>query len=167
MKRRRVLQLGAAFGGGLLANKSASASELGRPLGPYGERSRFEKSVRFTRQSKTPEAGASFTPLAESNGILTPSALHYERHHAGIPDIDPARHRLVIEGMVERPLLLTVDEIKRLPSVSRGFCSSNAVATAAVSGPQEPGPTYSGAMVWRAAANGPAYRCGCSSRRSA
>jgi sulfane dehydrogenase subunit SoxC len=119
MKRRRVLQLGAAFGGGLLANKTASAAELGRPLGPYGERSQFEKSVRFTRQSKTPEAGASFTPLAESNGILTPSALHYERHHAGIPDIDPARHRLVIQGMVERPLLLTVDEIKRLPSVSR------------------------------------------------
>jgi sulfane dehydrogenase subunit SoxC len=119
MKRRRVLQLGAAFGGGLLANKTASAGELGRPLGPYGERSQFEKSVRFTRQSKTPEAGASFTPLAESNGILTPSALHYERHHAGIPDIDPARHRLVIQGMVERPLLLTVDEIKRLPSVSR------------------------------------------------
>jgi len=45
--------------------------------------------------------------------------LHYERHHAGIPNIDPARHRLVIQGMVERPLLLTVAEIKRLPSMSR------------------------------------------------
>src|SRR5262245_39774797 len=119
MKRRRVLQLGAALGGGLLAPRNGSASELGRPLGPYGERSKFEKGIRFTRESKTPEAGASFTPLAESHGILTPSALHYERHHAGIPDIDPANHRLVIQGMVERPLILTVDEIKRLPSISR------------------------------------------------
>jgi sulfane dehydrogenase subunit SoxC len=119
MKRRRVLQLGAALGGGLLAPKDGSASELGRPLGPYGGRSKFEKGIRFTRESKTPEAGASFTPIAESQGILTPSSLHYERHHAGIPDIDPAGHRLVIQGMVERPLILTVDEIKRLPSISR------------------------------------------------
>jgi sulfane dehydrogenase subunit SoxC len=119
MKRRRMLQLGAALGGGLLAPKSGSAGELGRPLGPYGERSKFEKGIRFTRESKTPEAGASFTPLAESQGILTPSSLHYERHHAGIPDIDPSGHRLVIQGMVERQLILTVDEIKRLPSISR------------------------------------------------
>jgi len=119
MKRRRVLQLGAALGGGLLAGKDASARELGRPLGPYGERSPFEKSVRWRRDSKTPEAGSSSTPLADFYGIITPSALHYERHHAGIPAIDPARHRLVIQGMVDRPISLTVDEIKRLPSVSR------------------------------------------------
>ena len=119
MKRRQVLQLGTALGVGLLAPKEASAGELGRPLGPYGARSPFEKAVRWRRESKTPQAGSSFTPLADSNGILTPSSLHYERHHAGIPAIDPAHHRLVIQGMVERPLLLTVDEIKRLPSVSR------------------------------------------------
>src|SRR5437870_24523 len=118
MKRRRVLQLGTALGSGLLA-RQAWARELGRPLGPYGQRSPFEKSVRWTRESKTPEAGSSFTPLAESNGILTPSSLHYERHHAGIPNIDPARHRLVIQGMVTRPLIFTVDELKRLPSTSR------------------------------------------------
>src|SRR6266849_5131913 len=119
MKRRQVLQLGTALGAGLFVRKEASAGELGRPLGPYGERSPFEKAVRWRRESKTPQAGSSFTPLAESNGILTPSSLHYERHHAGIPAIDPAHHRLVIQGMVARPLLLTVDEIKRLPSVSR------------------------------------------------
>ena len=119
MKRRRVLQLGTALSGGLLTWKNASARELGRPLGPYGERSPFEKAVRWRRESKTPEAGSSFTPLADSHGIITPSSLHYERHHAGIPAIDPARHRLVIQGMVDRPLILTVDEIKRLPSLSR------------------------------------------------
>jgi sulfane dehydrogenase subunit SoxC len=52
-------------------------------------------------------------------GTITPSSLHYERHHAGIPTIDPAEHRLVIHGMVDRPLSLTVAEIRRLPSVSR------------------------------------------------
>ncbi|MET0496943.1 MAG: sulfite dehydrogenase [Steroidobacteraceae bacterium] len=119
MKRRRILQMGAAMAGGLLARGEASARDLGRPLGPYGERSPFEKAVRWRRESKTPEAGSSFSPLADSNGIITPSSLHYERHHAGIPNIDPATHRLVIQGMVERPLQLTVAEIKRLPSLSR------------------------------------------------
>ena len=89
------------------------------PLGPYGERSPFEKAVRWRRESKTPETGSSFTPLHDSVGILTPSALHYERHHSGIPTIDPAGHRLVIHGLVDRPLSLSMAEIRRLPSVTR------------------------------------------------
>jgi sulfane dehydrogenase subunit SoxC len=122
--RRQLLRIGATVGGALLAkHEGALAAEtpghLGTPLGPYGERSPFEKAVRWRRDSKTPETGSSFTPLQDSVGTLTPSSLHYERHHAGIPDIDPARHRLVIHGMVERPLSLTVAEIRRLPSVSR------------------------------------------------
>ena len=71
------------------------------------------------RMSKTPERGSTRTPLQDSHGIITPSALHFERHHAGVPDIDPAGHRLLIHGMVDKPLVLTVDEIRRLPSVSR------------------------------------------------
>jgi sulfane dehydrogenase subunit SoxC len=122
--RRRILRLGAALGGGLLANERARAAEgapgqLGTPLGPYGERSPFEKAVRWRRDTKTPETGSSFTPLQDSVGTLTPSSLHYERHHAGIPAIDPARHRLVIHGMVGHPLSFTVADIRRLPSVSR------------------------------------------------
>ena len=123
--RRELLRLGAAMGGGLLAsNEKALAAEagsvqLGVPLGPYGERSPFEKAVRWKRDSKTPETGSSFTPLQDSVGTLTPSSLHYERHHSGIPAIDPNAHRLVIHGMVKRPLSLTVAEIRRLPSVSR------------------------------------------------
>src|SRR5262245_6133229 len=122
--RRQMLRLGAAtIGGGLLGQYKAEAAEttgtLGIPLGPYGERSPYEKAVRWTRQSKTPETGSSFTPLADSVGTLTPSSLHYERHHAGIPLIDPAQHRLVIHGMVDRPLSFSVGEIRRLPSVSR------------------------------------------------
>src|SRR5262245_28517397 len=93
--RRELLQIGAAVGGSVLAGRNVLAQgpesrTLGTPLGPYGERSPFEKAVRWTRESKTPETGSSFTPLQESVGILTPSALHYERHHSGIPTIDPS-----------------------------------------------------------------------------
>src|SRR5262245_2291760 len=134
--RRQLLQMGAAVGGTLLTGRAAQALEadarkLGIPLGPYGERSPFEKAVRWTRESKTPETGSSFTPLQDSVGILTPSALHYERHHSGIPTIDPARHRLVIHGLVDRPLPLSMAEIRRLPSVTRLLaleCGGNSAA---------------------------------------
>jgi sulfane dehydrogenase subunit SoxC len=123
--RRKLLKLSAAIGGGLLAKpehalpQESAPNHLGIPLGPYGERSPYEKAVRFTRESRTPETGSSFTPLADMIGTITPSSLHYERHHAGIPTIDPAKHRLVIHGMVDRPLSLSMADIKRLPSVSR------------------------------------------------
>jgi len=122
--RRQLLQMGAAVGGSLLASHTAQALEtdprkLGEPLGPYGERSPFEKAVRWRRDSKTPETGSSFTPLHDSVGSVTPSALHYERHHSGIPTIDPATHRLVIHGMVDRPLSLSMADIRRLDSVTR------------------------------------------------
>jgi sulfane dehydrogenase subunit SoxC len=123
--RRQLLRVGAAVGGGLLAKRGTAFAQqdapgqLGIPLGPYGERSPFEKAVRWRRDTKTPETGSSFTPLQDSVGTLTPSSLHYERHHAGIPTIDPAQHRLVIHGMVNRPISLTVAEIRHLPSVTR------------------------------------------------
>lgn len=116
--RRQALQLGAALGSGILSRAEDSRS-LGKPLSAYGERSPFVKAGRVTRQTKTPEAGSSSTPLADTYGVLTPSSLHYERHHSGVPAIDPARHTLTIHGLVERPLVLTMDDIRRLPSVSR------------------------------------------------
>jgi sulfane dehydrogenase subunit SoxC len=66
----------------------------------------------------TDERGATFTPLNETLGIITPSALHFEVHRGGVPDIDPHKHRLLIHGMVDRPVVLSVEEIKRLPSTS-------------------------------------------------
>ena len=122
--RRQILRFGAALGGGLLAQHQKALAwetpdKLGTPLGPYGDRSPFEKGVRWVRESKTPETGSSFTPLQESVGTLTPSSLHYERHHAGIPTIDPAKHRLVIHGLAERSLSLSMADIRRLPSVTR------------------------------------------------
>ena len=107
--RRQLLRMTAMLGGGVLAQRQRllaweTPGTLGAPLGPYGERSPFETAVRWHRESKTPETGSCFTPLHASVGTLTPSSLHYERHHSGIPTIDPSRHRLVIHGMVDRPL---------------------------------------------------------------
>ena len=91
-----------------------------------GERSPFETS----RRTWTPgnRVTSSLTPLQESKGIITPAALHFERHHASVPNIDPRQHRLLIHGMVERPLLFTVEDLMSLPSVSRIYfveCSGN------------------------------------------
>ncbi len=94
----------------------------GTPPSPYGQRSAFEHSLRVTRGS------ISLTPLQTLHGIVTPSALHFERHHNGVPVIDPARHRLLIHGLVERPMVFTGDDLQRFPSVSRlAFieCSGN------------------------------------------
>jgi sulfane dehydrogenase subunit SoxC len=144
--RRKFLTRGAALGAALVAGAAppvaaAAQTAAGQPapddatkvLGEptragYGARSRFETAVREQFKTKTNESSWSFTPLHDSRGIITPSALHFERHHAGIAEIDPAKHRLMIHGMVERPLVLTMDEITRLPSVSRVFfveCSGN------------------------------------------
>ena len=140
--RRQLLQMGAAVGGGLLAGRKTLALEseprkLGEPLGPYGERSPFEKAVRWRRESQTPETGSSFTPLHDAFGIVTPSALHYERHHSGIPTIDPASHRLVIHGLVDRPISLSMAEVYRLPSLTRILaleCGGNSAGEWAAAG---------------------------------
>jgi sulfane dehydrogenase subunit SoxC len=103
-------------------------SSLGKPLSTYGERSPYEKAARLSGAGKNPEIGSTRTPLQDSCGILTPSSLHFERHHAGTPQIDPSKHQLLIHGMVDRPLLLTIADIRRLPSVSRIHfveCSGN------------------------------------------
>jgi sulfane dehydrogenase subunit SoxC len=106
----------------------AQVRALGAPVSSYGGRSRFERAQRIFPMTRTPEATASSTPLADSFGIITPSSLHFERHHSGVPEIAPAAHTLMIHGLVERPLVLTIDELKRLASASRVLfieCSGN------------------------------------------
>lgn len=95
----------------------------GKAPTPYGQRSTFETATRVTRSW-----WASLTPLQESHGILTPSALHFERHHNGVPTIHPAHYRLLVHGLVEQPWTFTLDDLKRFPAVSRlAFieCSGN------------------------------------------
>jgi len=131
--RRWFLRALSASGAAVMAACGRRAPEeppslLGSPVKPYGERSPLEQTARRIADTSTPEAAASRTPLQDLNGMITPSSLHFERHHAGVPGLDPARHELMIHGLVDRPLIFTVDELKRLPSVSRIYfveCSGN------------------------------------------
>ena len=97
----------------------------GLPTADLGVRSPFEHP---TRSPTGATLGSSYTPLQELAGTLTPSDLHFERHHAGIPAIDPDAHRLMIHGLVDRPLVFSVAELQRLPQVTRTYfveCSGN------------------------------------------
>ncbi|MFN5154029.1 MAG: sulfite dehydrogenase, partial [Gemmatimonadota bacterium] len=81
-----------------------------------------------TRAPYGETVGNSLTPLQDLTGVITPSDLHFERHHAGIPAIDPERHTLTIHGLVDRPLTFTLDDLKRFPQVVRTYfieCSGN------------------------------------------
>src|SRR6476661_7966786 len=97
---------------------------LGTPIlaSPYGVPARYEAGV-VRRQSpgltRTPQSSVAFTPLQNLFGIITPSGVHFERHHAGIPDIDPQAHRLMVHGLVRNPRIYTMDDLLRFPSVSR------------------------------------------------
>lgn len=95
----------------------------GQDPSPVGDRSPFERPQRLV-----PGTTSSRTPLDALNGIITPSDLHYERHHAGVPTIDPGRHTLVLHGMVDRPTEYTLADLQRFPSISRIMfleCSGN------------------------------------------
>ena len=92
---------------------------------PLGVRSAFEAPSRAPYGETT---GSSYTPLQDLAGNITPSDLHFERHHAGIPALDPERHTLTIHGLVDRPLHFTLDDLKRFPQVVRQYfieCSGN------------------------------------------
>jgi len=92
----------------------------------YGERSKYVTSLRIPHGGRpTPDNfGLTFhvaTPLQDSVGVITPSSLHYYATTRGafLPDIDPRSHTLMIHGLVDRPLTFTMDDLKRLPSVTR------------------------------------------------
>ncbi len=100
---------------------------------PYGLPSRFEANVVRRPRGGSPEpptrvAALSVTPLQDLCGIITPNGLHYERHHAGTPTIDPLEHWLIVHGMVQQPMIFTIEDVRRFPSVSRIHfleCSGN------------------------------------------
>ena len=94
----------------------------GVPPGTLGTRSAFETLV------KKPSEGSSRTPLQDLQGTITPADLHFERHHGGVPAIDPLRYELLIHGLVDRPMKFSLRNLKRFPSVSRTAfleCSGN------------------------------------------
>ncbi len=111
-----------------ILNLPEHTTGLGQPVvtDGYGKPSKYETNVQ-RRQSpgltQTTQASVSFAPLQSLFGIITPSGLHFERHHQGWWDIDPSKHRLMLNGsdpsLMKTPKVFTMDEIMRLPSVSR------------------------------------------------
>ena len=147
--RRGLIEAGAGAAAAALASRQALAQE-GDNLPPaipewqlhpgeevlsqpYGRPSRFEANVVRRYRHGLPEpptrlSSFSLTPLQDLSGIITPNGLHYERHHAGTPTIDPLEHRLIVHGMVEKPLIFAMEDLTRFPSVSRVCfleCSGN------------------------------------------
>ncbi|ETX03995.1 sulfite dehydrogenase [Candidatus Entotheonella palauensis] len=151
LSRRSFLKTGTAMVSGSLAahtlhqvtgaeaaeNLPPNVPDWSRPLGtsvddrPYGTPSPYESQV--VRRSlpwitATRESSVNFTPLHELDGIITPNGLCFERHHGGAPDIPPHEHRLMLNGLVDRPLLFTMDDLKRFPCESRFYfleCAAN------------------------------------------
>jgi sulfane dehydrogenase subunit SoxC len=133
--RRGFLKQGAAFAGVAAAGVRPASGQMSmaealspknKELIAYGERSKFVKSIRVpvTARMSPDMYGLTFhvnTPLQDQFGIITPSSLFYVATHRGsyVPEINPDEHRLMIHGMVDRPIVYTVDEIKRLPFVNR------------------------------------------------
>jgi sulfane dehydrogenase subunit SoxC len=102
----------------------------GQGMRPYGSRSPYEDAIvrLVAAVPGTVGTGSSRTPLEALEGMITPSALHFERHHSGVPDIPPDRHRLLLHGLVDRPLTFDLAALSRYPLVSRVHfieCSGN------------------------------------------
>ena len=88
---------------------------------PYGSPSPHEAHVvrrNVGWLTSSTQSSINFTPLQDLHGIITPNGLHFERHHGGVPSINPNEHRLIIHGMVKYPLMFTMEELMRFPSES-------------------------------------------------
>jgi sulfane dehydrogenase subunit SoxC len=154
-ERRRFLARGAALSAGLVGSagmKSTPAAEArstdlpswskapGTSMRTYGTPSHFEEPVKRIVASGYPKispgTGSSLTPLQALEGTITPSGLHFERHHSGVPDIDPLHHRLILHGLVRRPLKFSFDTLSRYPLVTRTWFIECAGNSARNTGPE-------------------------------
>lgn len=140
INRRHLLGLGLS-GMGMAVSNSVLGADAGlqipdwsRAPGPgpsaYGQPSRHTGLQRLAGAPNPiyPGGGVSRTPLQHLQGIITPNSLHFERHHAGVPDIDPAGHKLIINGLVRQPLAFDYEDLLRYPMVSKVYfieCSGN------------------------------------------
>ncbi|MEP2439281.1 MAG: sulfite dehydrogenase [Roseibium sp.] len=150
MNRRTLLKAGLATGGAAASAAALSGAAMAdsdrliteiqdwnRYLGdgvqanPYGMPSEFESHVvrrDVEWLTASTESSINFTPLHELDGILTPNGLCFERHHGGVAEISPADHRLMINGLVDTPLVFTMEDLKRFPRENRIYfleCAAN------------------------------------------
>lgn len=139
ISRRRLLVGGAALGASIfiknqlfgidkISNSQTIETKYdptkvpGPPPGLLGSRSPYE-NLRLW-----PIPTSSRSPLQDFHGMITPSDLHFQRHHAGVPEINPENYELLIHGMVKKPMVFTLKDLKKFPSLSRIFfieCSGN------------------------------------------
>src|SRR5690348_787444 len=140
LNRRALLARGAVLVGGMTAGPLQSLTgaaaeppgdaplseapwslEPGATIQPYEQRSRFENGVVRTLANPNGQPGAqgARTPHHLLNGSITPNGLHFVVSWGGAPDIDPDKHRLVIHGLVKRPLVFTLDTLARYPMTTR------------------------------------------------
>ncbi|MBL4819867.1 MAG: molybdopterin-dependent oxidoreductase [Gammaproteobacteria bacterium] len=143
INRRHLLGLGLGAAG-TLATSSVMAAESGLSLeipswskqpgiGPsaYGKPSSYTRDIARTPANPNPlypGGGSSRSPLHLLQGTITPNSLHFERHHSGIPDINPASHRLLINGLVRQALSFSYEDLLSYPMVSKFYfleCSGN------------------------------------------
>jgi sulfane dehydrogenase subunit SoxC len=156
LHRRLFLTQGAALVGAgglsLLTAQPVAAEPLAVPpwmkapgahMSASGSPSKYEAATQ-RGVGGTPNvvgSGVSFTPHHKLHGTITPNSLHFERHHSGVPDIDPAAHKLLIHGAVRRSLTFSVDSLLRYPTVTRiQFleCAGNSGGNLAPKPPQAP-----------------------------
>ena len=148
--RRSLLKAGLAVGGaaavgaqgfslaaGNPANQAPNVPPWAHQLGdgvearPYGKPSGFESQIvrrNVAWLNATLESAVNFTPIHALDGIITPNGLCFERHHAGTARVDPADYQLMIHGLVDKPLLLTLEDLQRLPRINRIYfceCAAN------------------------------------------
>jgi sulfane dehydrogenase subunit SoxC len=131
-RRRFLTSVSTSVAGVAIAGQAAADTladvpprEPGADLSGHSERSKHVQISRIPeatpgRRNVDPsDAINSKSPLDKLVGEITPSDLHYERSHSGVPDLDPATHRLLIHGMVQNPLVFSTDDLKAMPSISR------------------------------------------------
>jgi sulfane dehydrogenase subunit SoxC len=133
--RRALLKSGVAFAGAMSAGigtqlASAAAeplgidpwlTALGQKIPPYATPSRYEETVvrTLSNPSFEPRTQHARTPHQKLNGMITPNGLHFVISRTGAPDIDPAKHKLLIHGLVKQPLVFTLEDLHRYPMTSR------------------------------------------------
>ena len=128
LSRRKLLASAAGLAaatavGGVAAGQATTPIPVPRPLGgpatELGERSAHELLQRSPAGAIVSGPSYANTPLADLDGIITPSDLFFEVDHQTRADSNPAEYKLLIHGMVERPTVFTLDDLKRFPRVSR------------------------------------------------
>ncbi len=132
LDRRSFLKGGAiTFGSGSLGLLTASPSSAtdwpnwmtkpGTGLSEYSHRSSYESHIlrKTAPLLGTDGSGSSRTPIQYLQGTITPNNLHFERHHSGIPEIDPEQHKLLIHGLVKKPLIFDMEQLHRYPMISK------------------------------------------------